>query len=66
MFLKVVDPFERHQVMVSLGIFNVSNRRTFGLIFGRDLSSPTFARTRRLAAEVVTGIWRLEGAELRI
>ncbi|SEB15659.1 TetR/AcrR family transcriptional regulator [Variovorax sp. YR216] len=53
-FRKDVDPFELHQVMVSLGIFNVSNRHTFGLIFGRDLSSPAqLARTRKLATEVV-------------
>jgi hypothetical protein len=39
---------------VSLGIFNVSNRHTFGLIFGRDLGcTAQLARTRRFAAEVV-------------
>jgi len=53
-FRKDVDPLDLHQVMVSLGIFNVSNRHTFGLIFGRDLSSPAqLARTRKLAEEVV-------------
>jgi AcrR family transcriptional regulator len=49
-----VDPLDLHQLMVSLGIFNVSNRHTFGLIFGRDLGSKAqLARTRKLAAEVV-------------
>jgi TetR/AcrR family transcriptional regulator len=53
-FRQDVDPFELHQLMVSLGIFNVSNRHTFSLIFGRDLASKTqLARTRKLAAEVV-------------
>jgi TetR/AcrR family transcriptional regulator len=49
-----VDPLDLHQIMVSLGIFNVSNRHTFGLIFGRDPASRAqLARTRKVAAEVV-------------
>ena len=49
-----VDPLDLHQIMVSLGIFNVSNRHTFGPIFGRDPGSKAqLARTRRVAAEVV-------------
>jgi AcrR family transcriptional regulator len=53
-FRKDVDPLDLHQLMVSLGIFNVSNRHTFGLIFGRDLGSKAqLAHTRQLAAEVV-------------
>lgn len=53
-FRKGVDPLDLHQLMVSIGIFNVSNRHTFGLIFGRDLGSePQLARTRKMAAEVV-------------
>lgn len=49
-----VDALDLHQVMVSLGIFNVSNRHTWGLIFGRDLGSKAqLARTRRLATDVV-------------
>jgi TetR/AcrR family transcriptional regulator len=53
-FRSDVDPLDLHQLMVSLGIFNVSNRHTFGLIFGRDLGSRAqLARTRQLAAEVV-------------
>jgi hypothetical protein len=44
-------------VLVTVGKlphFNVSNRHTFGLIFGRDLGSRAqLARTRQLAAEVV-------------
>lgn len=49
-----VDALDLHQVMVSLGIFNVSNRHTFGLIFGRDLASKSrVTHTRRLAADVV-------------
>ena len=53
-FRNDVDALDLHQLMVSLGIFNVSNRHTFGLIFGRDLGSKAqLARTRKLAAEVV-------------
>lgn len=49
-----VDPLDLHQVMVSLGIFNVSNRHTFSLIFGRDLGSEQqLAHTRKLATDVV-------------
>jgi AcrR family transcriptional regulator len=53
-FRKDIDPLDLHQIMVSLGIFNVSNRHTFGLIFGRDLGSKAqLDRTRKLASEVV-------------
>ena len=49
-----IDVVELHQVMVSLGMFNVSNQYTFGTIFNRDPSSPSQrARTRELACEVV-------------
>jgi TetR/AcrR family transcriptional regulator len=53
-FRRDVDPLDLHQIMVSLGVFNVSNRHTFGLIFGRDLAGKAqVARTRRMATEVV-------------
>ena len=49
-----MDVVELHQIMVSLGMFNVSNQYTFGAIFERDPSSPAqLARTRELACEVV-------------
>jgi hypothetical protein len=49
-----IDVVELHQIMVSLGMFNVSNQYTFGAIFERDPSSPAqLARTRELACEVV-------------
>ena len=45
-----IDVVELHQIMVSLGMFNVSNQYTFGTIFNRDPSSPSQrARTRELA-----------------
>jgi len=53
-FRKDVDPLNLHQLMVSLGVFNVSNRHTFGLIFGRDMESEgELKRTRRLATDAV-------------
>ena len=51
-----IDVVELHQIMVSLGMFNVSNQYTFGAIFARELCSPErLARTRELACEVVLG-----------
>jgi TetR/AcrR family transcriptional regulator len=53
-FRRDVDPLDLHQLMVSLGVFNVSNRHTFGLIFGRDMESEgELKRTRRLATDAV-------------
>lgn len=51
-----VDVVELHQVMVSLGMFNVSNQYTFGAVFSREQCSPDrLARMRTLACEVVLG-----------
>lgn len=51
-----IDVVELHQIMVSIGMFNVSNQHTFGAIFARELCSPEqLARTRKLACEVVLG-----------
>lgn len=55
-FRKGIDVIELHQVMVSLGMFNVSHRHTFGAVFRRELDSPDrLVRTRELACEVVLG-----------
>ncbi|MCZ2497268.1 TetR family transcriptional regulator [Xylophilus sp. Kf1] len=55
-FRQGVDVVELHQVMVSLGMFNVSHRHTFGAVFERQLDSPQrLVRTRELACEVVLG-----------
>ena len=51
-----IDVVELHQIMVSMGMFNVSNQYTFGTIFARELCSPErLVRTRELACEVVLG-----------
>lgn len=53
-FRPEVQVLDLHQLMVSLGVFNVANRHTFGLVFGKDLGSPAqVAHTRRLAEAVV-------------
>lgn len=54
LFRPEVDALDLHRLMVSLGFFNVSNRHTFGRIFGQDLAAPEqLARTRALAVDVV-------------
>ncbi len=54
LFRPEVQAVDLHQLMVSLGFFNVSNRHTFGHIFGRDLAEPAqVARTRALAIDIV-------------
>jgi AcrR family transcriptional regulator len=50
-FRKDIDVVDLYQVIVSLGFFNVSNRHTFGAIFGRRTSDA--AHVRRLVADVV-------------
>jgi AcrR family transcriptional regulator len=55
-FRQGIDVVELHQVMVSLGMFNVSNQYTFGAVFSRTLCSPEqLVRTREMACEVVLG-----------
>lgn len=54
LFRADVNALDVHQLMVSLGFFNVSNRHTFGRIFGKDLCDPEqVAHTRQLAVDVV-------------
>lgn len=56
LFRPGIDVVELHQVMVSLGMFNVSNQHTFGALFSRALCSPEqLVRTREMACEVVLG-----------
>jgi AcrR family transcriptional regulator len=43
-FRKDIDVVDLYQVIVSLAFFNVSNRHTFGAIFGRDFSDATHVR----------------------
>jgi TetR/AcrR family transcriptional regulator len=51
LFRKDVDVVDLYQVIVSLGFFNVSNRHTFGAIFGRSASDA--AHVRRFVSDVV-------------
>ena len=50
------DPLEVHMVIAALGLFNVTNRYTFGAIFQRDMGAKGDVRRRRdLVADVVLG-----------
>ncbi|MBQ0929387.1 TetR family transcriptional regulator [Ideonella sp. 4Y16] len=42
-----VDPVDLHMSISALCFFNVSNRHTFSLIFGRELDSPAAVAARR-------------------
>ena len=49
-----IDVVDLHMTMSALSFFNVSNRATFGRIFGRDMSSPqALAHRRAVAADTV-------------
>ncbi|MFC5607633.1 TetR/AcrR family transcriptional regulator [Variovorax soli] len=49
-----IDIVELHQLMVSMGMFNVANQHTFGAVFSRNMTSPRrLKRTRDWACEVV-------------
>jgi len=49
-----VDPVEIHKSIAALGMFNVTNRYTFGAIFQRDMGAKgDVARRRDIVAEMV-------------
>jgi AcrR family transcriptional regulator len=54
LFRPDVDPVEVHKSIAALGMFNVTNRYTFGAIFQRDMGSTgDLARRRRLVADII-------------
>ncbi|MGB8433910.1 MAG: TetR/AcrR family transcriptional regulator [Burkholderiales bacterium] len=49
-----VDPVEIHKAIAALGMFNVTNRYTFGAIFQREMGSKgDVARRRDVVAEMI-------------
>ena len=49
-----VDPVEIHKAIAALGMFNVTNRHTFGAIFQRDMGAKgDVARRREIVAEMI-------------
>ena len=49
-----LDPIEVHKTIAALGIFNVTNRHTFGAIFQRDMGSKgDLGRRREIVSDVV-------------
>ena len=49
-----VDPVEVHKSIAALGMFNVTNRYTFGAIFQRDMGSKgDVARRRDIVADII-------------
>ena len=59
------DPVDLHLVISALCFFRVSNRYTFGALFGRDMADPALrARHKQLAADAVVRL--LQGDVSRI
>jgi AcrR family transcriptional regulator len=53
-FRRGVDPIEIHKSMAALGMFNVTNRYTFGAIFQRDMGSKgDLARRRAIVVDMI-------------
>lgn len=51
-----VDPVEIHKSIAALGIFNVTNRYTFGAIFQREMGAQgDVARRRDIVADMILG-----------
>jgi AcrR family transcriptional regulator len=49
-----VDPVEVHKAIAALGMFNVTNRYTFGAIFQREMGSKgNVERRREIVAEII-------------
>ncbi|WP_082529358.1 TetR/AcrR family transcriptional regulator [Aurantimonas sp. Leaf443] len=58
-FKREVDPIDLHMLISSFCFFRVSNRHTFGTIFGRDLADPrTRQRHKALLQESVLALLR--------
>lgn len=58
-FNRAVDPIDLHMLISSFCFFRVSNRHTFGTIFGRDLAEPTArARQKSLLQDAVLALLR--------
>jgi AcrR family transcriptional regulator len=54
LFRRDVDPVEIHKAMAALGMFNVTNRYTFGAIFQRDMGcAGDMARRRDIVADMI-------------
>ena len=53
-FARRIDPVDLHQMISALCFFRVSNRHTFGVIFGRDLMEDALkARHRLIISDMV-------------
>lgn len=53
-FREGVDPVEVHKAIAALGMFNVTNRHTFGAIFQRDMGAKgDVARRREIVADMI-------------
>jgi AcrR family transcriptional regulator len=49
-----LDPVEVHKAIAALGIFNVTNRHTFGAIFQREMGAEgDVARRREIVADII-------------
>jgi len=55
-FRKDVDPVEIHKAIAALGIFNVTNRHTFGAIFQKEMGAKgNVARRCEMVADMILG-----------
>jgi AcrR family transcriptional regulator len=52
-----LDPIEVHMSISALAFYNVSNRHTFSIIFGRDMTSPKAVASRREAVAEIISRW---------
>jgi AcrR family transcriptional regulator len=54
LFRTDIDPVEVHKSIAALGMFNVTNRHTFGAIFQREMGSKgDIARRRDVVADII-------------
>jgi hypothetical protein len=60
-FRRDVDPVEIHKAIAALGMFNISNRYTFGAIFQREMGAAGDVERRRdvVADMIVSYLTRL-------
>jgi AcrR family transcriptional regulator len=56
-FRSDLEPIELHMTISALAFYNVSNRHTFSIIFGRDMTSPKAVAARREVVADIISRW---------
>ena len=63
-FRSDIDPVDLHMLISAFCFYRVSNRHTFGTLFGRDLGAAELRRThKRMICEAIVGLLESDAAQ---